>query len=346
MQEWPFTNMRRITASRERGIALIVVLLTIAVLAALVFEFCHESRLKYQLAENTLHSYQALYCAEAGLALALAALEQNNSLWSDEKLAAMLSGAVEVPVGPGYCTASVVGERGKINVNGLVTRAGRPVRQHIDQMFRLIDALNRRRAGRDPISYSLVPAIMDWIDPDSEVTVLSYVQGANAGAEDEYYQNLEKPYHCKNGPLDVLSELMFVKGMTREIFDGGAGTEHANATTGMSECLTVYGPEGMVNVNEASAVVLQTLSEQMDPVLAESIIRHRPYQSVEELARVPGMTREVLQAIRGLVTVQPGGEFYTVTARGVVGNCVRTIRVAVRRGLSGGRVIPLVRWEM
>ena len=339
-------STKRVIMPGERGIALIVVLLTIAVIAAIVFEFCHDSRVKYQLAENTLHSYQALYCAEAGLAMAMAALEQNNSLWSDEKLAGILSGAVQVSVGLGYCTTSVVGERGKINVNGLVTRDGKPVRHRIDQMLRLIDVLNLQRAGKNPISYSLVPAILDWIDPDNEVTILSYVQGANAGAEDAYYQNLEKPYHCKNGPLDVLSELMLVKGMTREIFYGRADAEHANPTTGMSECLTVYGGDGMVNVNDASATVLQTLCEQMDRVLAESIVQHRPYRSVEELARVPGMTREVLQAVRGLATVQSGGEFYTVTARGVVGNCVRTVRMAVRRDLSRTRVTPLICWEM
>ncbi len=346
MQEQSSMSAKRVIMREERGIALIVVLLTIAVIAALVFEFCHDSRLKYQLAENTLHSYQALGCAEAGLALALAALEQNYSLWSNEKLAGILSGAVQVSVGPGYCTTSVVGERGKINVNGLVTRAGKPVRPRIDQMLRLIDVLNSQRADRNQVSYSLVPAIMDWIDPDDEVTVLSYVQGANAGSEDEYYQNLEKPYHCKNGPLDALSELLLVKGMTREIFYGDSDVEDANPATGMSDCLTVYGSDGVVNINDASVTVLQTLSERMDLTLAESIVQHRPYRSVEDLARVPGMTREVLQAVRGLITVQPGGEFYTVTARGIVGHCVRTVRLTVRRESAGGRVTPVMRWEM
>jgi general secretion pathway protein K len=329
----------------EPGIALVVVLLIIAVIAALVFEFCYDARLKYQLTENTLRSYQALYCAEAGLALAVAALEQSTSVGPDEKLAGILSGAAPVSVGPGCCTTLVVGERGKINVNGLVTREGKPDRPRIDQMLRLIDVLNARRAGQDPISYSLIPAIMDWIDPDNEVTVLSETQGANAGAEEEYYQSLEKPYHCKNGPLEVLSELLLVKGMTREIFYGKADAEGAGPTTGMGEYLTVYG-DGMVNLNDASATVLRTLSEQIDSSLAENIVQHRPFKNIGELAAVPGMTREVLQAVRGLVTVQPGGEYYTVTARGVVGNCVRTVRLAVRKDLRQGGVTPLIRWEM
>jgi general secretion pathway protein K len=329
----------------RRGIALIVVLLIIAVIAAVVFEFCYDSRMKYRLAENTRDSHQALYCAEAGLAIATASLEQKADLWTDEKPAGILSGATQVPVGRGYCTIAVAGERGKISVNGLVTRDGKPVRQQIDQMLRLIDVLNSQYEGRNPISYGLVPAIIDWIDPDDEITVLPYVQGENSGAESDYYRKLAEPYLCKNRPMEVLSELMLVKGMTREIFHGPAGAEQAGPAMGLEQFLTVYG-EGRVNINEASATVLQTLSEQIDRPLAESIAQHRPYRSVDDLAKVPGMTPEVLQAIRGLVTMQAGDEYYTVTVRGVVGNCVRTLRLAVQRDGVRGRVTPLIRWEM
>ena len=340
-----FLSNEHMTRCGEPGIALVIVVLIIAVIAALVLEFCHDAHLKYRLTENTLQSYQALYCAEAGVALALATLEQSSSIGPDEKLAEMLSGSVQVSVGPGYCTTAVVGECGKINVNGLVTREGKPERPRIDQMLRLIDVLNATCAGPDRISYSLVPAIMDWIDSDNEVTVLSEVQGANAGAEEEYYQGLEKPYHCKNGPLEVLSELLLVKGMTREIFYGRADAAGTGPTTGMSEYLTVYG-DGAVNLNDASATVLQTLSEKIDLSLAENIVQHRPYKSIGDLAGVPGMTREVLQAVRGLVTVRPGGEYYTIAARGVVDNCVRTIRLAVRKDARQGGVTPLIRWEL
>ena len=327
------------------GVALIVVLLIIAVIAAVVFEFCYDSRVKYHLAENTRDSYQALYCAEAGLAVATAALEQRGSLWTDEKLAGMLSGATQVPVGKGYCTIAVAGERGKISVNGLVARDGKPVRQQVDQMLRLIDVLNSQYEGRKPISYGLVPAIIDWIDTDDEVTVLPYVQGESTGAESDYYRSLKKSYRCKNRPMEVLSELMLVKGMTGEVFRGVAGADQAGPLMGMEEFLTVYG-DGRVNINEASQTVLQSLSEQIDRALAEDIVEHRPYRSMEQLGKVPGMTPEILQVVRGLVTMQSGDEYYTVTVRGVVGNCVRTLRLAVRRDGVQGRVTPLIRWEM
>ncbi|MBN1507512.1 MAG: type II secretion system minor pseudopilin GspK [Sedimentisphaerales bacterium] len=327
------------------GIALIVVLLIVAVIAAVVFEFCYESRVRFHLAENTRSGYQALYCAEAGLAVAMSALEQSGSPWADETLAGILSGAEQIPVGKGYCTVSVTGEQGRINVNGLVARDGKPVRRQVDRMLRLIDVLNAQRQERTPISYSLVAAIIDWIDADDETTVLPYVQGENTGAESEYYRSLEVPYRCKNQPLEVVSELLFVKGMTPEILCGLAAAEQTGPSPGIGQFLTVYG-DGRVNVNEASAIVLQSLSEQIDPALAETIVQHRPYRNLEELRRVPGMTPGVLQVVRGLATMQSGDEYYTVTARGAVGNCVRTLRLAVRRDRIRGRLTPLIRWEM
>src|SRR5437660_7264551 len=50
-------------------------------------------------------------------------------------------------------------------------------------------------------------SILDWIDPRT-------TQPRSSGAKDTYYMTLSPPYHCKNGPLDSLEELLLVKGMT------------------------------------------------------------------------------------------------------------------------------------
>src|SRR5262249_46209370 len=58
----------------------------------------------------------------------------------------------------------------------------------------------------------IVNSILDWIDPDDEPR-------AN-GAEDDYYQSLTPPYHCKNAALDSLEELLLVKGVTAQLLFG------------------------------------------------------------------------------------------------------------------------------
>jgi len=324
---------------------LVVVLMILCVIMALVLEFHHDSRIGLQLAENTRAAYQALNCAQAGLALATMALEQTRGIGTDDKLVEILTGSVQVPIGEGRCTISVTGESGRINVNELVDGSGRPVRKKIDQLLLLIDVLNAQNGGEDPISYELVPAIIDWIDPDDQVTVLPFVEGRNAGAESDYYRGIEKPYECKNGPLDVLGELMLIKGVTKGILYGGSQTQQGGSTVGLAAFLTVHG-RGRLNINEASVIMLQTLSVQIDRAMAERIVQHRPYMSLNELAKVPGMTPEVLKVIREHTTVQAGDEYYTVTACGTVGTATRTLRVVLCRDRRQGRVIPVVRWEM
>lgn len=327
------------------GVVLIVVLLIVSVLAAIVFEFCYDCRMKVHLADNARRASQALYCAEAGVAIAMAALEQTTDLWTHDELLGILSGAVQVPLGEGYCVVSVGREQGKINVNGLVDGKGQPVRQRVDQMLRLIDLLNEQNGDRKPISYGVVAAMIDWIDVDDEVTVLPSVRGENSGAEDAYYQDREKPYRCRNGPLEVLGELLFVKGMTREILCGSTDTEQESPAVGMESFLTVYGG-GRLNINEASITILRTLSERMDRSLAESIVEHRPYRSLEELNQVPGMTPEVFNAIREAAGGQGGDQHFIVTSQGVVGKSVRVVRVVVEKNRIGGRLTRLIRWEL
>jgi len=330
---------------QRRGVALVAVLLVIALIAAVIFEFNYDSRVRYQLADNLRASHQALHCAEAGLATATAALARVGEAAPEEEITKVLSGAVQVPLGKGYFTVSVAGETGKINVNGLKTPEGQLVRPRIDQMLRLIDVLNSQYGQENPLRYSLVPAIIDWIDADDEVTILPFVRGANAGAESDYYQALEKPYRCKNAPLELLGELTLVKGMSREIFHGAAGTGETPRVAGMKQFLTVYG-DGKLNINEASVTVLQTLSERMTRALAENVVQHRPYKNARELSEVPGMTPDVLEEIQEFAGVQAGSEYYTVTARGVAGQCVRTLQVVVKRDRRKGRCVPLIRWEL
>lgn len=336
---------RRHSSTCRSGMVLIAVLLILSVITAIVLEFHYDARIRFQMADNTRTAYQALHCAEAGLTIAAAALEQKSNIWTEDELVETLSGSVRVPVGKGHCTIVVSGESGRINVNDLIDGNGRPVRSRVDQMLRLIDLLNGQSLDGNRLSYSLVPAIIDWIDVDDEVTVLPFVQGQNAGAESKYYRSLEKPYECRNGPLDVLGELILVKGVTREVLYGRMQDGQSVPAAGLESLLTVHG-SGRPSLNQASVLMLQSLSEQIDRPLAERIVEHRPYSTLDELARVPGMTPDILKVIRERTTVHATDEHYTVTVCGTVGRSVRTVRVVFQRGGARRRVTPLVRWEL
>jgi len=76
--------------------------------------------------------------------------------------------------------------------------------------------------GADPSEYPpIVGSILDWIDQDND----PHVQGT----ETDYYQSLDTPYEAKNGPIDDLSELLLVRGITQDMYWGSASTNHVAA---------------------------------------------------------------------------------------------------------------------
>ena len=152
-------------------------------------------------------------------------------------------------------------------------------------------------------------SILDWIDADDHTHV--------EGAESDYYQNLNPPYLAKNGPIDDISELLLIKGITPEIYYGAAATGYQpnyfsrqrnpfgraddtvpTITVGLTNLFTPLS-DGKVNINTASAEVLQ-LIPGVDALIAEAIVGGRsgeddgsglmgPYRSVNQVSRIPNL---------------------------------------------------------
>ena len=203
--------IKKIRKNKDRGFVLIAVLLIISVLVTIIVEFNYESRMKLHLSDNFHNASKALNYAEAGISIAMASLKQNENILSDERFIHLFSGEVQIPVETGYCTILINDESGKINVNAFKTYRGEIVRHRVDQVLKLIDLLNYRYREQSPVSYSLIPAIIDWVDYDDEVTFLPFIKRENEGAESNYYMDLIDPYKCKNAPFETLNELMLVK---------------------------------------------------------------------------------------------------------------------------------------
>ena len=70
---------------------------------------------------------------------------------------------------------------------------------------------------------SVAAAIIDWIDPDEDVTTDAIT--GEEGSESTYYEGLDPPYHAKNLPLESVDELRLVAGVDDGLLYG-ADTNH------------------------------------------------------------------------------------------------------------------------
>jgi general secretion pathway protein K len=313
--------------SRNRGFVLIVVICVVMAMTGLVLAFNRRARSALQTADGLRRSAQALCCARAGLAAATAVIRSQASSGSGAASCASPDANLVLELGGGSCRMELSDEQGKLNLNRIADPNGHPDRARVDQLLRLID-LTSREDGGEPIGYGMVPALIDWIDGDEQVTCLDFIQRQNTGAESDYYQGLERPYRCANRPLQTPEELMLLKGVTDQTFRR------------LAPYVTVYG-DGLINVNVAPKRVIESLCEQMDSALAQVIVDRRevrPFRSLEELRQVPGMTGPIYERIRRLATVQPTGGYYRLQATGEVDGARRTVSAVLKNNPGEGMV--------
>lgn len=314
--------------SHRKGFVLVLVLGMVVLLSALLFAFNHTARASLEIADGFNRSERARNCARAGLSLAIAAIADTNDLTTDTRFDYLRKGEKPFPVGDGHCVVAVTEESGRLNVNALKDKHGKPDRKRIDQFLRLIDLLNRRKDATERIGYGVVPATIDWIDSDDDPTLLSFVKSAGQGVESKYYTTLSPPYRCKNGPMDTIDELRLVKGITPKAF------------AALRDLLTTTG-NGRININAAPKLVIQSLAEEMDAALAQMIIQHRslkPFESVAELREVPGMTDNIYRTIQDAIEVSPKDTYYRVNSRGEIEDRTCKIEAVLHRNPRTGNV--------
>ncbi|MGZ8937662.1 MAG: general secretion pathway protein GspK [Limisphaerales bacterium] len=319
------------TCSDERGIALIIVMLVIVVLAVLAGGFAYSMKVETRLARNTSFDSDLENLGRSGVEYARWILAQQlrdpdteqraytgrKQAWgggpanTNEPLLHVVR-TYEMSPGKSF-TWEMTDMESKFNLSVIRDERFSPVLQRALELI-----------GTDPLQATdIVEAYLDWVDPDDNKRA--------EGAESDFYMSLnpDAPYVAKNGLMDDVSEFLLLRGMTREIYFGyglegptrrlGAaprstslgGNITGGSGVGLKDLFTTISAAGMgVNVHTASAEVLQILPG-MDAELARGIIDARsgpdhidgteddiPFLRQTELINVPGMTPEVMQAVR------------------------------------------------
>ena len=237
----------RATRRGEKGVALIVVLWIFIFLFVVAFDFSTSAREEgaaaHRFNDETIGYYLAVAGFERGLYDFLnqqggAAAPQQN-----QKTDLFDGGWREENVGAGLSRVRLMDESGKININ----------RVNEETLRRIFTNLGIDDVRRD----ILVDSIMDWRDPDD-------LHRTN-GAENDYYASLSPPYTAKNGLLDGIEDLLWIRGMTNALFYGYAEdrTQPPGEETrkvALRDIFTVDSPIDRVNLRTTSAEVIHALT--------------------------------------------------------------------------------------
>jgi general secretion pathway protein K len=338
---------------KNRGIALIIVMIAIAIFSVLAAALAFSMKVETRLAQRADHEQQLLWLGRSGVEYARWILAQEaslpgqqydslNEIWAGGSGSMSESNSVlmgislqNFPIGDGTVSLKIVDLERYANIN---TASAAELQQALTVM------------GVDADDISIVSdSIQDWRSPAAPPRV--------AGAESSYYQNLTPPYNAKNAPIDDLSELLLVKGVTPEMYYGSSVTNSSvpqnpnlgfgtspdqppNYQFGLKDVFTAVST-GRININTADANVLQ-LIPGVDATIADAIIQQRsgpdgvdgtdddtPYQNASGALQGAGLNPANANQAANLLTTRSSTFRVEVTAQ--IGDETRVFTAIILR---------------
>ena len=303
----------------ERGFALLLVLLVMALVAVVSAEFAYSMRLEAAAVRAYKNGIIGTHLAETAIEQAIREIVADAPYVVKRKTASSPSTRADRRALPrlkrrrseldgGHYSYRITDEEARININANNANA-------TGCIDRLLQALGSRKKSRDTI----IDSIQDWRDPNGEHRV-------NGAESDDYYLKLPMPYRARNANLESITELLQIKGITPAIYNGTK--EHP----GLASLVTVRG--NAVNINTAGAMVLTALGYSSAEIIQieQSRRNNGPYTSVPTT-----FTRG------GLIHVT---QTFRVEAEGIVDDRVAArLTAIVQKRADGDQSVAVLEWS-
>ncbi len=235
--------------ARHRGVALITAMLITTLATLVATNLAWDNALDVRRTMVLLNRDQALQVALGAESLVISVLHQDLEEGQTDHLSEFWAGDLPVfPIEGGEVFGTIMDLQGRFNINNLIDEDGQIDPDALEQFRRLLNAL-----GLDP-RFAGITA--DWLDDDQDAEFPD-------GAEDPIYTGIIPPYRSANQLLTSVSELAALEGMDKATYD--TLRPHIAALPGRTN----------INVNTATAAVLQSLDENMSPSDVEGLIMER-----------------------------------------------------------------------
>jgi general secretion pathway protein K len=339
----------------ESGMALVLTLLIVTLVAVVVLELNYLMRVEVHASTNFRDGIRSYYLAKSGIVVVKELLSRNVQEFEEAKNILLAGDTHTISIGEGSAAVRLIDEGGKINVNALIAEIGNaqptagaliPQAQQPSQpggaptaspWIQITQDLFQR-LGIDP---TLVGGIIDWIDLDD-------VPSGTGGVESNYYRGLEKPYMARNGAMETIAELRLIRGFTDEVLlKLGARRVGGIVDPATNLYLTTLPlPQGggwRINLNTAPPALLASMTREVGQ-FADSIVQLRTQQRIEKITDLQqlGIGGQALEDFQNLGTLT--SQYYTVEARGSVGDMVKQITSLIQIG--GDQANQILSWRV
>lgn len=291
----------------QRGVALIMALLILALAAIVAIAIVARSQAEFRRTELLLHGDQAMQYvlgAEHWVMQILRRDRQDSDVDTfGEPWAVDLP---PLPVDGGVVTGRLEDLNGRFNLANLVTNDGAVSPPDVAQLRRLLVAL-----GVD--DQVPVAALVDFVDLDAETTMPD-------GAEDAVYLGMDPPHRAPNRPPVTLSEIALLPGFDQALLPV------------LAPHMVALPRRTALNANTLTAPVLMSLADEVTEGHAEGLTeayRDEGYASIEQFRDTLG------------VPVEPGldiglqSNWFRLTVQVNIGSTTLTMYSLLERSAQG-----------
>ena len=300
----------------DRGFALVVVLLVLALVSVVGAEFAYSMRLEAAAVRAYKTGVIAGHLAETGVEQAIREIVADSTAVTEDddgRLTFYDRNRAPLPrlprekveFGGGQYSYRITDEEGRLNVNTATP----------DRLDRLLLALGLDKSARDTI----VDSLQDWKDPNDEHRL-------NGAESEDTYLKRPVPYRAKNGHLDSVTELLQVKGVTPALFHGDKDRP------GLAARVTTRSPN-QVNMNTADPLVLRAFGLS-DAEISEIVQTRRAAPYVQVPGKFGGRSLAVTTST------------FRVEAEGIVdGRVAARVTAIVQKKAGNPPAITVLEWS-
>lgn len=162
-------------------------------------------------------------------------------------------------------------------------------------------------------------AISDWISPAAKNPLFN-----------EYYAKLNPPYRAAHQNIVSISELRLVKDMTPEIYTKLASNVIALPIT------------TQINVNNAPAAVLMTLSPTLTMASAQAIIQQAPFAKLDDFFNLPLVKNNNISKDQVIAV----SDYFLLQTNVTVGEQQLIYYTLLKRATKNAKPSVIVLWQM